>query len=104
MVDALRERGVRQVYGEYWTCNRLTFAAGEEIVCAVVDERLRPGFDRLAGVPAGGGAGGGAGVRRAGRFPARRPARPVTAGRAGPGDRGRLAALAAAALTRTAAG
>ncbi|MEH0845796.1 hypothetical protein V6U81_25760 [Micromonospora sp. CPCC 205711] len=47
MADALRERGVRQVYGEYWTCNRLTFAAGEEIVCAVVDERLRPGFDRL---------------------------------------------------------
>ncbi|MGC5018248.1 hypothetical protein [Micromonospora sp. DT47] len=47
LVDALRERGVRQVYGEYWTCNRLTFAAREEIVCAVLDERLRPGFDRV---------------------------------------------------------
>ncbi|WP_088975379.1 hypothetical protein [Micromonospora coxensis] len=49
MLDTLREQGVRHVYGEYWTCNRLTFAAGEEIVCAVVDERLRPGFDRLPG-------------------------------------------------------
>ncbi|MGK5444535.1 DUF423 domain-containing protein, partial [Micromonospora sp. URMC 105] len=47
LVEALRERGVRHVYGEYWTCNRLTFAAGEEIVCAVLDETLRPGFDRL---------------------------------------------------------
>ncbi|MEV4491839.1 hypothetical protein AB0K04_17205 [Micromonospora coxensis] len=49
MLDTLRAQGVRHVYGEYWTCNRLTFAAREEIVCAVVDERLRPGFDRLPG-------------------------------------------------------
>ncbi|MGB2569505.1 DUF423 domain-containing protein [Micromonospora citrea] len=49
MLDTLREQGVRHVYGEYWTCNRLTFAAREEIVCAVVDARLRPGFDRLPG-------------------------------------------------------
>ncbi|WP_243706251.1 DUF423 domain-containing protein [Micromonospora sp. KC721] len=49
MVDALRAHGVRHVYGGYWTCNRLTFAAREEIVCAVVDDRLRPGFDRLPG-------------------------------------------------------
>lgn len=51
LVEALRERGVRHVYGEYWTCNRLTFAAGEEIVCAVLDETLRPGFDRLPAYP-----------------------------------------------------
>ncbi|TDC68416.1 hypothetical protein E1193_31200 [Micromonospora sp. KC606] len=49
MVGALRAHGVRHVHGEYWTCNRLTFAAGEEIICAVVDDRLRPGFDRLPG-------------------------------------------------------
>ncbi|MFJ6196232.1 DUF423 domain-containing protein [Micromonospora sp. NPDC092111] len=47
LVDALRARDVRHVYGEYWTCNRLTFAAREEIVCAVLDDRLRPGFDRV---------------------------------------------------------
>ncbi|WP_089005886.1 hypothetical protein [Micromonospora viridifaciens] len=47
LVDALRELGVRHVRGGYWTCNRLTFATGEEVVCAVVDDELRPGFDRL---------------------------------------------------------
>ncbi|MGN9804316.1 DUF423 domain-containing protein [Micromonospora sp. L32] len=51
LVEALRERGVRHVYGEYWTCNRLTYATGEEIVCAVLDETLRPGFDRLPAYP-----------------------------------------------------
>ncbi|MEU5791081.1 hypothetical protein ABZ754_25575 [Micromonospora purpureochromogenes] len=51
LVEALRERGVRHVYGEYWTCNRLTYATGEEIVCAVLDETLRPGLDRLPAYP-----------------------------------------------------
>ncbi|MFC8618841.1 hypothetical protein ACFT9M_20845 [Micromonospora purpureochromogenes] len=51
LVEALRERGVRHVYGEYWTCNRLTYDTGEEIVCAVVDETLRPGLDRLPAYP-----------------------------------------------------
>ncbi|MER7456438.1 hypothetical protein [Micromonospora sp. NPDC126480] len=48
LVAALRERGVRHVYGGYWTCNRLTFASGEDIVCAVVDDDLSPGHDRYA--------------------------------------------------------
>ena len=51
LVEALRERGVRHVYGEYWTCNRLTFATGEEVVCAVLDETLHPGLDRLPAYP-----------------------------------------------------
>ncbi|MEU4715393.1 hypothetical protein AB0F73_17280 [Micromonospora purpureochromogenes] len=51
LVETLRERGVRHVYGEYWTCNRLTYATGEEIVCAVLDETLRPGLDRLPAYP-----------------------------------------------------
>ncbi|MCM0679167.1 hypothetical protein NCC78_31535, partial [Micromonospora phytophila] len=46
LVAALRDRGVRHVYGGYWTCNRLTFATAEEVVCAVVDDDLRPGHDR----------------------------------------------------------
>ncbi|WP_154944002.1 hypothetical protein [Micromonospora palomenae] len=51
LVEALRERDVRHVYGEYWTCNRLTYATGEKIVCAVLDETLRPGLDRLPAYP-----------------------------------------------------
>ncbi|MFG1890602.1 hypothetical protein ACGFIR_22415 [Micromonospora sp. NPDC049051] len=46
LVAALRQRGVRHVYGGYWTCNRLTFAAREDVLCAVVDDDLRPGHDR----------------------------------------------------------
>ncbi|MEV0807314.1 hypothetical protein [Micromonospora sp. NPDC050200] len=46
LVDTLRELGVRHVRGGYWTCNRLTFGSGEDVVCAVVDDELRPGFDR----------------------------------------------------------
>ncbi|MGS2618337.1 hypothetical protein ACVCAH_27985 [Micromonospora sp. LZ34] len=46
LVSALRERGVRHVYGGYWTCNRLTFASAEDVVCAVVGDDLRPGHDR----------------------------------------------------------
>ncbi|WBB67146.1 hypothetical protein [Micromonospora sp. WMMD812] len=48
LVTTLRDLGVRHVYAGYWTCNRLTFASGEDVVCAVVDDDLRPGFDRYA--------------------------------------------------------
>ncbi|MFI6128980.1 DUF423 domain-containing protein [Micromonospora sp. NPDC051141] len=47
LVDMLGALGVRHVWGGYWTCNRIAFATGEDVVCAVVDDRLRPGFDRL---------------------------------------------------------
>ncbi|WSX88615.1 DUF423 domain-containing protein [Micromonospora sp. NBC_00898] len=46
LVDTLDELGVRHVRGGYRTCNRLTFASGEDVVCAVVDDDLRPGLDR----------------------------------------------------------
>ncbi|MBQ1072867.1 hypothetical protein KBX06_06790 [Micromonospora sp. C31] len=46
LVAALRQRGVRHVYGGYWTCNRLIFATREDVLCAVVDDDLRPGHDR----------------------------------------------------------
>ncbi|GGO16696.1 hypothetical protein [Micromonospora parathelypteridis] len=46
LVDTLRKLGVRHVRAGYWTCNRLTFASAEQVVCAVVDDTLRPGFDR----------------------------------------------------------
>ncbi|KXK58210.1 hypothetical protein AWW66_31080 [Micromonospora rosaria] len=46
LVATLRRLGVRHVWAPYWTCNRLTFATGEEVVCAVIDDDLTPGFDR----------------------------------------------------------
>lgn len=46
LVAGLRERGVSHVYGGYWTCNRLIFAAREEIMCGVVDHELRRGLNR----------------------------------------------------------
>ncbi|MGW5561067.1 hypothetical protein ACWER9_28090 [Micromonospora sp. NPDC003944] len=46
LVSTLRQLGVRHVRAGYWTCNRLTFASAERVVCAVVDDTLRPGFDR----------------------------------------------------------
>ncbi|MFC0030596.1 DUF423 domain-containing protein [Micromonospora chaiyaphumensis] len=47
LVDALGDLNLRHVRAGYWTCNRLAFASGEEVRCAVVDDELRPGFDRL---------------------------------------------------------
>ncbi|MFG2167603.1 DUF423 domain-containing protein [Micromonospora chersina] len=47
LVDTLGALGVRHVRAGYWTCNRLTFVTGEDVRCAVVDDELRPGFDRL---------------------------------------------------------
>ncbi|MDW3847680.1 DUF423 domain-containing protein [Micromonospora sp. BRA006-A] len=49
LVDTLGALDVRNVRGGYWTCNRLTYATGENVVCAVVDDDLTPGFDRLPG-------------------------------------------------------
>ncbi|MEV7326829.1 hypothetical protein [Micromonospora sp. NPDC093244] len=46
LVATLGDLGVRHVRAGYWTCNRLTFASDERIVCAVVDDTLRQGFDR----------------------------------------------------------
>ncbi|WP_433343722.1 hypothetical protein [Micromonospora sp. CA-111912] len=46
LVAALDRLGVHHIYGGYWTCNAVTFATAEEVVCAVVDDELRPGFDR----------------------------------------------------------
>jgi hypothetical protein len=46
LVDALRSAGVRHLYAGYWTCNRISFDSGETITCAVLNDDLRPGFDR----------------------------------------------------------
>ncbi len=46
LADALRQAGIRRVYGEYWTCNRLIFTTRERIICAVLGPNLRPGQNR----------------------------------------------------------
>jgi hypothetical protein len=46
LVAALEQRDIRRVYGDYWTCNLVTFATRERIVCAVLSDGLHPGLDR----------------------------------------------------------
>ncbi|GAB3957640.1 hypothetical protein GCM10027614_73510 [Micromonospora vulcania] len=46
LAAALRTSGPHQVYGDYWTCNRLTFNTDETVVCAVLDGDLSPGQNR----------------------------------------------------------
>ncbi|MGW4294801.1 hypothetical protein ACWEH1_17335, partial [Micromonospora chersina] len=46
LADAVRGAGLREVYGDYWTCNRLIFNTGEAVVCAVLDGDLSPGQNR----------------------------------------------------------
>jgi hypothetical protein len=46
LVAALERLGVTRLYSGYWTCNLITFATAERIVCAVLEDDLRPGLDR----------------------------------------------------------
>ncbi|MDM4718303.1 hypothetical protein QTQ03_01385 [Micromonospora sp. WMMA1363] len=46
LADAMRANGPREVYGHYWTCNRLIFNTREEVVCGVLDEGFTPGQNR----------------------------------------------------------
>lgn len=46
LLARLDELGVTRAYSEYWTCNRITFASRERVVCAVLSDDLRPGHDR----------------------------------------------------------
>ncbi|MGW0213447.1 hypothetical protein ACWDXH_03540 [Micromonospora chokoriensis] len=46
LAAALRANGPHQVYGDYWTCNRLIFNTDETVVCGVLDGDLSPGQNR----------------------------------------------------------
>ncbi|MEU5724536.1 hypothetical protein ABZ783_22270 [Micromonospora sp. NPDC047738] len=46
LADAVRGAGLHEVYGDYWTCNRLIFNTGEAVVCGVLDGNLTPGQNR----------------------------------------------------------
>lgn len=42
----VRRAAIRDVYGDYWTCNRLIFETRERVACATLRDDLRPGQDR----------------------------------------------------------
>ncbi len=46
LADTLRTAGPREVYGDYWTCNRLVFNTAEEVTCGVLDDWFTPGQNR----------------------------------------------------------
>ena len=46
LAAAVRRAGLHEVYGDYWTCNRLIFNTGEAVVCGVLDGNLIPGQNR----------------------------------------------------------
>ncbi|MFI6271858.1 hypothetical protein [Micromonospora zamorensis] len=46
LAAALRADGPHEVYGDYWTCNRLIFNTDETVVCGVLDGNLSPGQNR----------------------------------------------------------
>lgn len=46
LVAALDRLGVDRFYGEYWTCNNITFLTRERLVCAVIRDDLHAGWDR----------------------------------------------------------
>ncbi|MFF0467945.1 hypothetical protein ACFYPX_11050 [Micromonospora zamorensis] len=46
LAAALRADGPHEVYGDYWTCNRLIFNTDETVVCGVLDGELSPGQNR----------------------------------------------------------
>ncbi|MGS2618178.1 hypothetical protein ACVCAH_27180 [Micromonospora sp. LZ34] len=47
LAAAVRGAGLREVYGDYWTCNRLVFNTAEEVVCGVLDGDVTPGRNRV---------------------------------------------------------
>ncbi|MEV4544191.1 ArnT family glycosyltransferase [Micromonospora echinaurantiaca] len=47
LAAAVRGSGLREVYTDYWTCNRLVFNTAEEVVCGVLDGQLTPGQNRV---------------------------------------------------------
>ncbi len=46
LVRDLLNNGAKHIYSDYWTCNRLIFHSQEQIICSVLTEQLKPGFNR----------------------------------------------------------
>lgn len=46
LAAALDKIGVTEIYSDYWTCGRLTFATRERVACATLSDKLHPDNDR----------------------------------------------------------
>ncbi|MFD2763719.1 hypothetical protein [Micromonospora eburnea] len=46
LLAAIDRLGITRFYTEYWTCNRLIYAADERVICAVLRDDLQPGLNR----------------------------------------------------------
>ena len=46
LIHDLLQRGIRHIYTEYWTCDRIAFISREQIICGVVNSSLQPSHNR----------------------------------------------------------
>lgn len=46
LIDILLQKGGTRIYTTYNDCDRLAFLSDERIICAALDDGLRPGLDR----------------------------------------------------------
>ena len=46
LIHDLLQRGIRHIYTEYWTCDRIAFISHEQIICGVVNTALQPSHNR----------------------------------------------------------
>jgi hypothetical protein len=46
LITALDGLRITEIYSDYWTCGRVTFATGERIACATIQVDLRSANDR----------------------------------------------------------
>lgn len=46
LIHDLERLGIRHIYTDYWTCDKIAFESGEQITCAVVNAQLKPDHNR----------------------------------------------------------
>jgi len=46
LISNLLQVGAIHIYSEYWTCDRIVFLSDERITCGVVNDDLKPGYNR----------------------------------------------------------
>ena len=46
LINNLERLGVKHVYTDYWTCNKIAFVSNERIICGVVSGQLTPSHNR----------------------------------------------------------
>ena len=48
LVSDLIRLHATHIYADYWTCDKIAFVSNEQIICAVVDGKLKPSHNRYA--------------------------------------------------------